>query len=122
MIKKNNTQSVPTINDNNKDQHGFKDWCFGTVNIRSGKEKSEGAKIYQVAKEIDSKNLLFCCIQEVKYIGSGKKLIRLDNGACFEFHWCGMKKKERQVLGFLYVLILKLLSKAMKCRTTVSWL
>ena len=28
----------------------FKSWCFGTINIRSGKEKDEGAKIYSITK------------------------------------------------------------------------
>ena len=27
-------------------------WHFGTINIRSGKEKDEGAKIYTIAKEL----------------------------------------------------------------------
>ena len=39
----------------------FETWSFGTVNIRSGKEKEEGAKIYAVAKEANIPGLLFCC-------------------------------------------------------------
>ena len=43
------------INSNNsfKNAHNFKSWKLGSINIRSGKEKSEGAKMYAVAKEID---------------------------------------------------------------------
>ena len=34
----------------------FKTWKFGTVNIRSGKEKDEGGKIYEIAKTIVKSN------------------------------------------------------------------
>ena len=30
----------------------FKKWKLGSLNIRSGKEKSEGAKMYCIAKEV----------------------------------------------------------------------
>ena len=30
----------------------FQSWSFGTINIRSGKEKDEGGKIYLVSKEV----------------------------------------------------------------------
>ena len=45
--------------------------------------------------------LTFCCIQEVKYRNSGKKLIRLDSGEEFEFHWCGRQKRREAGVGFL---------------------
>jgi hypothetical protein len=38
----------------------FERWKFGTVNIRSGKEKDEGAKIYSVTKQAAQAGLLFC--------------------------------------------------------------
>ena len=37
------------LNIHNKFHH----WCFGTVNIRSGKERDEGAKIYAVVEAIN---------------------------------------------------------------------
>ena len=83
------------------DKKQFKDWSFGTINIRSGKEKDEGAKIYSLTKEIAKAGLSFCCLQEVKYRNSGKKLIRLDTGECYEFHWCGMKKRREAGVGLL---------------------
>ena len=79
----------------------FKSWSFGTINIRSGKEREEGAKIYSVAKEVCNSGLLFCCLQEVKHLNTGKKLISLDNGKRYEFHWCGMKKKREAGVGIL---------------------
>ena len=84
-----------------KQNQPFKKWSFGTINIRSGKEKDEGAKMYLVAKEIEKAGLSFCCLQEVKYRNSGKKLIRLDNGVSYEFQWCGMKKRREAGVGFL---------------------
>ena len=37
----------------------------------------------------------------MKYRNSGKKLIRLDNGVCYEFVWCGMKKRREAGVGLL---------------------
>ena len=79
----------------------FKTWTFGTVNIRSGKEKDEGGKTYAIAKQIAKLKLSFCCIQEVKYRNSGKKLIKLDSGKKYEFHWSGMKKRREAGVGML---------------------
>ena len=79
----------------------FKKWKFGKVNIRSGKEKDEGAKIYSVTKEAAQAGLSFCCLQEVKYKNSGSKLIELDSGEKYEFHWCGMKKRRTAGVGIL---------------------
>ena len=54
-----------------------------------------------IAKEVARQNLTFCCLQEVKYRNSGKKLINLDTGEKFEFHWCGMKKRREAGVGIL---------------------
>ena len=64
----------------NKKEIAFKTWKFGTINIRSGKERDEGAKIYSICKEIAKAGLSICCLQEVKYRNIGSKLIRLDTG------------------------------------------
>lgn len=79
----------------------FKNWSFGTINIQSGHEKNEGAKIYSVAKEIAKANLAFCCLQEVRWRGTGSKIITLDTGESFEFHWAGYKKKRQAGTGIL---------------------
>ena len=79
----------------------FHEWQFGSINLRSGKEKDEGAKMYMVAKEVARANLAFCCLQEVKYRNSGKKLINLDSGEKFEFHWFRMKKRREAGVGIL---------------------
>ena len=54
-----------------------------------------------VAKEAAAAGLTFCCLQEVKYLNSGKKLVRLDTGENFEFHWCGNRKRRKAGVGFL---------------------
>ena len=79
----------------------FKTWKFGTINIRSGKERDEGAKIYSICKEISKAGLSICCLQEVKYRNTESKMIRLKTGEEFEFHWCGMKKRREAGVGFL---------------------
>ena len=79
----------------------FKKWKFGTINIRSGKEKDEGAKIYSITKEISKLDLSFCCLQEVKYRNTGNKLIRLDNGEQYRFIWCGPKKRRKSGVGII---------------------
>jgi len=81
--------------------NSFKTWEFGTVNIRSGKEKDEGAKIYAIAKQAAQLKLSICCLQEVKYRNTGSKLIELDSGEKYEFHWCGMKKRREAGVGVL---------------------
>ena len=80
----------------------FESWKFGTINIRSGKEKDDGSKIYCIAKQLAKLNLTFCCLQEVKYHGSGSKLIVLDSGEEYQYYWCGMKKKREA--GVVYLL------------------
>ena len=79
----------------------FKTWKFGTLNIRSGTEKDDGAKIYSIAKEIAKSELAFCCLQEVRWRDVGSKIIRLDTGEEFEFHWSGYKKKRQAGVGIL---------------------
>ena len=58
----------------------FFQWKFGTVNIRTGQEKSGGAKLYMITKEVARAKLEFCCLQEVRYRNTGKKIIKLDTG------------------------------------------
>ena len=89
------------INSKVTEMQSFQTWSFGTINIRSGKEKEEGAKIYTVAKEANRAGLLFCCLQEVRYRNSGSKLIKLDTGESFEFHWCGQKRRREAGVGIL---------------------
>ena len=38
----------------------FHQWKLGTVNIRTGNEKSEGAKIYAITKEVARAELSIC--------------------------------------------------------------
>ena len=79
----------------------YKKWSFGTINIRSGKEKDEGAKIYAVVKEAARAGLTFCCLQEVRWRNQGSKLIQLDTGEEYEFHWCGQKGKREAGVGII---------------------
>lgn len=79
----------------------FKKWKCGNINIRSGKERDEGAKLYSITKEISKAGLSFCCLQEIKYRNSGRKLIQLDNGEKYEFLWCGTKKRRTAGVGII---------------------
>ena len=54
-----------------------------------------------VAKEAARANLLICCLQEVKYRNSGKKLISLDSGEKYVFLWCGKKKRREAGVAIL---------------------
>ena len=49
-FKVNNQLRISNLNI--KKQIHFKTWRFGTINIRSGKEKDEGAKIYSICKTV----------------------------------------------------------------------
>ena len=51
----------------------FHEWKFGTLNIRSGKEKLEGARMYEITKEVARANLTFCILQEVRHRNTGKR-------------------------------------------------
>lgn len=79
----------------------FKTWNFATLNIRSGTEKDEGAKIYSIAKEVAKSQLAFCCLQEVRWRDVGSKIIRLNTGEEFEFHWAGHQRKRQAGVGIL---------------------
>lgn len=78
-----------------------KQWSFGTVNIRTGKESDDGAKIYTIAKELSKTNMEFLLLQEVRYRGIGSKLIEIDTGEKFEYHWSGYKRKREAGVGIL---------------------
>ena len=71
----------------------FHDWKFGTINIRTVDEKSEGAKLYMITKEVARAGLTFCCMQEVRYRNTGSRVIRLDTGEEYNFFWSGNKKR-----------------------------
>ena len=79
----------------------FKKWKCGNINIRSGKERDEGAKIYSITKEIPKFELSFCCLNEIKYRNSGGKLIQLDNGEKYEFLWCWTKNRRTADVGII---------------------
>ena len=51
----------------------FVRWKFGTVNIRTGQEKSSKATLYMIRKEVARTNLQFCCLQEVRYRNTVRK-------------------------------------------------
>ena len=76
-------------------------WKLGSLNIRSGKEKLEGARIYSIAKEIARENITICCLQEVKYRNTGMKIIELDTGVKYSFFWRGQKKRRAAGVGLL---------------------
>lgn len=69
----------------------FREWKFGTINIRTGDEESEDAKLYTMTKEAARAGLTFCCMQEVRYRGSGRRVIRLNTGEDFDFFWIRLK-------------------------------
>ena len=79
----------------------FNDWKWGSINIRSGKEKSGGAKMYAVAKEIDRLGITICCLQEVRYRNNDKRTISLPSGAEYDFKWSGPKRRRDNGVGFL---------------------
>ena len=79
----------------------FYNWSFGSINIRTGKEKSEGARIYMITKEVARKKLLFCSLQEVRYRNNGHKVISLDTGESYVFLWSGHKKRRDAGVGIL---------------------
>ena len=85
---------ISKINRQNKTRNKsrFYSWKFATINIRSGKEKLEGAKMYMIAKEAARLNLSFCALQEVRHRGIGNKIIELNTGEKYQFYWCGQKQ------------------------------
>ena len=96
---KNLSKIIKHKNDGNK--LSFHEWKFGTINIRSGKEKQEGAKMYMIAKEVAKLNLTFCVLQEVRHRNVGSKIIELNTGEKFQFYWCGQKKRRDFGVGIL---------------------
>ena len=52
-------------------------------------------------KEVNRAGHLFCCLQEVKYRNTGSKLIVLDTGESYEFHWCGKKRRREAGVGII---------------------
>ena len=50
----NSSVSKSNKNPPKKEKTPFKAWSFGTINIRSGKEKDGGTKIYLITKEVAS--------------------------------------------------------------------
>ena len=76
-------------------------WKLGTINIRSGKEKEGGWRMFSVAKEIDKLGIIVCGIQEVRHRNVGKQVISLPNGNKYAFLWCGKKKRRDAGVGFL---------------------
>ena len=76
-------------------------WEFGTLNIRSGKEKQEGARMYMITKEVARAKLSVCCLQEVRYLNTGKKIIQLNTGEKYSFFWSGKKKRREAGVGML---------------------
>ena len=79
----------------------FSRWSYGTINIRSGKEKNEGGDIYTAVKEAKRAGLTFCCLQEVRWRNVGTKMIELDTGEQYQFHWFGIKRKHEAGVGIL---------------------
>ena len=57
--------------------------------------------MYEITKEIARSEITLCCLQEVRYLNYGSKLIRLNNGENFKFIWCGKKKRRELGVGFL---------------------
>ncbi|XP_066921086.1 uncharacterized protein [Clytia hemisphaerica] len=86
---------------NTKKFHQYCEWSFGSLNIRTGKENDDGAKIYSVAKEMSKTGLQFLSLQEVRWKGVDSKLIELDTGEKYEFHWSGFKRKREAGVGIL---------------------
>lgn len=86
---------------NTKKFSQYKRWSFGTLNIRTGKENDNGAKIYSIAKEMSKTDMQFMLLQEVRWRGIGSKIIELDTGDKFEFHWSGYKRKREAGVGIL---------------------
>ena len=79
----------------------FYPWNFGTINIRTGNEKSEGYRLYMITKEVARAKLQFCSLQEVRYRNNGRKVISLDTGESYVFLWCGQKKRRDAGVGIL---------------------
>ena len=80
-------------------QNHFYSWNFGTINIRSGKEKSEGSKMYMITKQVAQTKLSFCC-QEVRHRNTSNKITSLDTGKNTTSYGVAKNKGEMQGLEF----------------------
>ena len=94
-----NSEVIINVSYVNKDK--FHKWTIGTLNIRSGKEKEGGAKMYSIANEVDMAGVTVCCIQEVRHLNTDRKTIRLANGNEYVFIWSGLKRRRDAGVGFL---------------------
>ena len=88
-------------NNSSKQRKLFFNWKLGTINIRTGQEQSEGARLYMITKQVAEAGLLICSLQEVRYRNSGKKIINLDSGVSYVFFWSGPKKRRDAGVGIL---------------------
>ena len=52
----------------------FYKWNFGTINIRTGDEKSKGARIYMIAKQVAEAKLLVCSYKKLDTVTMVNKL------------------------------------------------
>jgi len=95
------TKSSKKSKKTKKINKNFKTWSFGTINIRSGAEKNDGAKIYSIAKVLAKASMAFCCLQEVRWRNVGSRMVCLDTGEKFEFHWIGYQKKREAGVAIL---------------------
>ena len=99
-INKNN-EKHNSIHRNSGKYGLFFNWKIGTINIRTGQEQSEGARMYMVAKQVANAGLLICSLQEVRHRNNGKKIINLDTGESYIFFWSGPKKRRDAGVGIL---------------------
>ena len=76
-------------------------WKLGMVNIRTGSEKDQGAKIYALAKECETAGLTLVGLQEVKWKDEGCREIVLDNGSKYMFYWHGHQRKPEAGVSIL---------------------
>jgi len=67
-----NSENITCINDKNS-EYNFKNWKLGSINIRTGGEKSVGGKMYMVTKEVAKAGLSMCLLQEVRYKNNGRR-------------------------------------------------
>ena len=95
--QQNNITHTPSYIINNS----FHVWKLGSINIRSGKEKIQGAKMYAIASEIDRAKLSICCLLEVRYRSSRKLWLTVASGAEYDFIWSGPKRRRDTGVGFL---------------------
>ena len=97
-----NTQSNKSKPKNlNNDTESPVTWRFGTANIRSGKQKYGGEKMYKVAYEASRGKIDILSLQEVRWKSMGSKLISLNNIDAFKFFWCGPDDKHSSDVGIL---------------------